>query len=68
LRKKESFRWLEGYRLACKSRRGTGRKQKSVSIADREADIYECFLEGAATRPASPCGMDHPRRENRSFA
>ena len=44
LEEKESVRWLEGYRLACELAE-TLPQTRIVSIADREADIYECFLE-----------------------
>lgn len=41
---KESYRWLEGYRVACDVAEkvpGT----KIISVADSECDIYEVFLE-----------------------
>ncbi|MCY2968519.1 MAG: IS4 family transposase [Planctomycetota bacterium] len=44
IEEKESFRWLEGYRLAC----GFATKcpeTRIVSIADREADIYDIFVD-----------------------
>ncbi|MFM9963358.1 MAG: transposase DNA-binding-containing protein, partial [Planctomycetaceae bacterium] len=41
---KESFRWLQGYRLACELAAECPQTQ-IVSIADREADIYEIFVE-----------------------
>lgn len=44
IEQKESLRWLTGYRLACQLARdcpGT----RIVSIADREADIYDIFVE-----------------------
>jgi hypothetical protein len=47
---KESSRWLEGYRLACDVAEQLPDTQ-IVSIADREADIYECFPEGGRPRP-----------------
>jgi hypothetical protein len=42
---KESERWLKGYQQACELRKQMMTKQV-VSIADREADIYEVFVEG----------------------
>jgi hypothetical protein len=45
IEEKESYRWLQGYRLACDIARdcpGT----RIVSVADREADIYDIFVEG----------------------
>lgn len=44
IEQKESFRWLEGYRLACQlaaDAPGT----HIVSVADREADIYDIYVE-----------------------
>lgn len=44
IEEKESFRWLEGYRRACELARecpGT----RIVSVADREADLYDIFVE-----------------------
>jgi hypothetical protein len=41
---KESFRWLKGYRLACAVAAqcpGT----RIVSVADREADLYDIYVE-----------------------
>jgi hypothetical protein len=43
---KESFRWLTGYRLASRLAGETPATQ-IVSVADREADIYDIFLEAA---------------------
>lgn len=42
---KESERWLKGYQQACALRQQLMTTQV-VSIADREADIYEVFVEG----------------------
>jgi len=41
---KESFRWLKGYRLACELAASCPTTQ-IVSVADRECDIYDIFLE-----------------------
>lgn len=48
IEEKESYRWLEGYRTACA---GAQRCPETIviSIADSEADIYECFAEAAKT-------------------
>lgn len=48
---KESFRWLTGYRLACELSAKVPRT-RVISVADREADIYDVFLE--AERHATP--------------
>ena len=44
IEEKESFRWLRGYRLACQLAAECPQTQ-IVSIADREADIYDIFIE-----------------------
>jgi hypothetical protein len=44
IEKKESFRWLTGYRLACEMARDCPETQ-IVSVADREADLYDIFME-----------------------
>lgn len=41
---KESFRWLRGYRLACELAEQCP-ETRVVSVADREADIYDLFVE-----------------------
>jgi hypothetical protein len=47
LETKETFRWLEGYRRACKVVQEVPGTQ-IVSLADREGDIYELFVEHQA--------------------
>ena len=44
IEEKESFRWLTGYRLACEIARDCPETQ-IVSVADREADLYDIFME-----------------------
>lgn len=51
LETKETFRWLEGYRRACDAARTTPGTQ-IISVADREGDIYELFVEERAQRAA----------------
>ena len=43
---KESGRWLEGYRRACRVAEQAP-DTTVVSISDSEGDIYECFVAGA---------------------
>lgn len=45
---KESVRWLEGYRQACRVAHEAP-ETLIVCVSDSEGDIYECFLEGQAT-------------------
>jgi len=52
LETKESYRWLEGYRRACDVARQVPGTQ-IVSVADREGDIYELFVEAAAQGAAA---------------
>lgn len=51
IEEKESLRWLEGYRQACAIQRELFLR-RVVSIADREADIYEVFAE-AERKPST---------------
>lgn len=44
LAEKESFRWLEGFQMAC-DLAAQCPQTRVVSVADREADIYDIFLE-----------------------
>lgn len=44
IEEKESMRWLTGYRLACELARDCPETQV-VSVADREADLYDIFME-----------------------
>ena len=44
IEEKSSFRWLAGYREACEIQARFPDKQV-VSLADRESDIYEIYLE-----------------------
>jgi hypothetical protein len=44
IEEKESFRWLKGYRMACELAASCPNTQV-VSVADREADLYDIFVE-----------------------
>lgn len=44
IEEKESYRWLKGYRLACQLQ-GENPDTSIVSVADREADIYDIYRE-----------------------
>ena len=44
IEEKESFRWLEGYRLACQLAADSP-ATRIVSVADREADIYDIYVD-----------------------
>ena len=66
IEEKESFRWLEGYRLACDLAEELPQTQ-IISIADREADIYECFLEARKPGPPRRAEWIIRARENRSL-
>ena len=46
IEEKESYRWLTGYRLASELA-GACPETHIVSVADREADIYDIFVEAA---------------------
>lgn len=66
IEEKESFRWLKGYRLACELAEQLP-QTRIVSIADREADIYECFLEGQQPGPPRRADWIIRAKENRSL-
>jgi hypothetical protein len=63
IEEKESFRWLTGYRLACQLARECPDTQV-VSVADREADIYDIFLE--AQQQETPADFIIRAQEDRS--
>lgn len=44
IEQKESYRWLEGFRLACRCAAAHPETQ-IISVADCECDIYDIFLE-----------------------
>lgn len=58
---KESGRWVEGYRAACTLQRETG--TRVISIADREADLYEVFVEATSVTDSAAWVIRsrHPR-------
>jgi len=47
---KESYRWLQGYRLACRTAHEVPQTQ-IISVADCEGDLYEVFVEAAHAPP-----------------
>jgi hypothetical protein len=51
IEEKESYRWLEGYQLACEVQQCCP-ASLVVNVADREGDIQECLLE-AMSRAAT---------------
>lgn len=57
---KESFRWLKGYRHACELAAQCP-ATRVVSVADREADIYDIFVEAQQR-----CGSDEPESNRRA--
>lgn len=61
---KESFRWLVGYRRACDLAEQCP-NTRVVSVADREADIYDIFLD-AQLRSGSQADYLIRAHENRS--
>jgi hypothetical protein len=63
LEKKESKKWLVGYRATASAQRRL-KNTRVVNVADREADIFELFFE-ARKSPGSPdllIRAMHPRR------
>lgn len=53
---KESYRWLQGYRLACRLAHELPQTQ-IISVADAEGDLYEVFVEAA--QAAAPTKADY---------
>ena len=60
---KESYKWLVAYQSTCEAARQTGPQTTFVSIADREGDIYELFLEAFLQKNAAHLIVraKHPR-------
>jgi Transposase DNA-binding/Transposase Tn5 dimerisation domain len=50
LEEKESYRWVEGYQLACEVQQSCP-ETLVVSVADREGDIHEWFLDAMQRLP-----------------
>jgi len=50
---KESFRWLQGYRLACEVAAQCP-ATRVISVADREADLYDIYVEAQEAERAGP--------------
>jgi hypothetical protein len=46
IEEKESFRWLQNYRQACQLA-GEQPDKQIINVADREADLYDIFVEAA---------------------
>jgi Transposase DNA-binding/Transposase Tn5 dimerisation domain len=63
IEEKESFRWLVGYRLASQLQ-GECRDTQIISVADREADIYDIFV--AAQQHDTPADFIIRAKEDRS--
>jgi len=63
IEQKESYRWLVGYRLASQLQ-GECPHTQIVSVADREADIYDIFVE--AQRHDTPADFIIRAKEDRS--
>ena len=57
IEEKESFRWLQGYRQA-RELAAQCPTTRLISVADREADIYDIFL--ARNRNLAPKPTRHP--------
>ena len=57
IEEKESLRWLTGYRLACELARDCPTTQV-VSVADREADLYDIFMEAEKQAAEQPHSAD----------
>jgi hypothetical protein len=67
IEEKESYRWLLGYREACKLVQ-LAPETLVVSIADREGDIYECFREATDTENGRKAELLVRAQHNRTLA
>ena len=54
IQSKETFRWLLGYRLACRLAEQVGPDTLVVSVADCEGDLYEVFAEADGLARQAP--------------
>lgn len=61
---KESFRWLKGYRLAQTVSQQCPQTQ-IVNVADREADMYDIFLEAQSESGSDPADFVIRSKEDR---
>jgi hypothetical protein len=66
IEEKESFRWLEGYRLASNVSEHCPQTQ-IVNVADREADIYDIFMEAQGEPEATRADFVIRSKEYRSI-
>lgn len=64
IEEKESFRWLEGYRLAGRVSKRCPQTQ-IVNVADREADIYDIFMDALQQPEATHADFVIRSKENR---
>ncbi len=64
IEEKESYRWLEGYRRCCELAKECPETQ-IVSLADREGDIYDIFVE--AEKHESPADFVIRSKQVRSL-
>jgi len=65
IEEKESFRWLDGYRLAGRVRERCPQTQ-IVNVADREADIYDIFMDALQQPQATHADFVIRSKEPRS--
>jgi hypothetical protein len=63
---KESYRWLEGYREACRVAAELPDTQ-IISVGDAENDIYECFLEAEPAQSPARAEWLMRASENRAL-
>lgn len=64
IEEKESYRWIEGYQAACDIQ-AQAPETLIVSLADREGDIYELFLEMQDYAPAQQAAWIVRAAQNR---
>ena len=65
---KETFRWLLGYRLACRVAQEVGPGTLVVSVADCEGDLYEVFAEADGLARRAPARAEYVVRMGKDRA
>jgi hypothetical protein len=63
---KESYRWVQAYRAACRVAAELPKTQ-IISVGDAENDIYECFLEPQQAQPPARAEWLMRASENRAL-
>jgi hypothetical protein len=66
IEEKESYRWIEGYQVACQAKQ-RAKDTTVITLSDREGDIYEAFVEWRKRNPRERADWIIRSRLNRSL-